>query len=225
MKRVISILLIMIPLMVFGQKDVTTFLGIPVDGRKTNFIQCLKKKGFVLDYHSDNGTLYGKFNGNDVVVYIQTNNDKVCRIIVSDKNETRNETDIKIKFNKLIHQFQNNEKYTEYPLPNEEISEDTDLSHEISVKNKRFQAEFYQRALEVDSIDSEKLSDIQKRIEEAQSAKNTTAALEIFGELDSFYRKYLKNKLVWFMINENYGRYSISIFYENGYNMANGEDL
>lgn len=31
--------------------------------------------------------------------------------------------------------------------------------------------------------------------------------------------------LVWFMINENYGKYSVMIHYENGYNQANGEDL
>lgn len=28
-----------------------------------------------------------------------------------------------------------------------------------------------------------------------------------------------------FMINENYGKYSVMIHYENGYNQANGEDL
>ena len=37
---------------------------------------------------------------------------------------------------------------------------------------------------------------------------------------------YNKNKLVWFTITENgYDKYSIAIFYDNGYNQANGEDL
>ena len=33
------------------------------------------------------------------------------------------------------------------------------------------------------------------------------------------------NKVVWFKINEMDGKYYIMIFYDNGYNMANGEDL
>lgn len=34
------------------------------------------------------------------------------------------------------------------------------------------------------------------------------------------------NRLVWFMINEaGYDKYQILMFYENGYNKANGEDL
>ena len=225
MKKILFFILVTLPMVVFGQEDVTLFMGIPVDGKKTDFIQCLKKKGFSLDYHSDEGVMSGKFNGKDVDVYIQTNNDKVCRIVVSDKTETRSESDIRIAFNKLIRQFKNNDRYVEYPIPNEEISEDTDLSYEITVNKKRFQAEFYQRPLEVDSIDVEEISNIQKRIEDAKSKKNTIEALEIFGEFDKYFKKYFANKFVWFMISESYGRYSITIFYENGYNMANGEDL
>ena len=32
-------------------------------------------------------------------------------------------------------------------------------------------------------------------------------------------------KPVWFMISENYGQYYITMFYDNEYNRANGEDL
>ena len=32
-------------------------------------------------------------------------------------------------------------------------------------------------------------------------------------------------KTVWFMISENYGEYYITMFYDNEYNRANGEDL
>ncbi|MCH5331982.1 MAG: hypothetical protein J1E33_06215, partial [Alistipes sp.] len=32
-------------------------------------------------------------------------------------------------------------------------------------------------------------------------------------------------KSVWFMISEYLGKYYILIFYDNGYNQANGEDL
>ena len=36
------------------------------------------------------------------------------------------------------------------------------------------------------------------------------------------------NKLVWFMISKNnhaYDAYQLIIFYDNGYNQANGQDL
>lgn len=33
------------------------------------------------------------------------------------------------------------------------------------------------------------------------------------------------NRVVWFMIDEEYGRYKILMFYDNGYNQANGDDL
>ena len=39
---------------------------------------------------------------------------------------------------------------------------------------------------------------------------------------------YLRNQLnnqVWFMIDERYGRYRILMYYDNGYNQADGEDL
>lgn len=32
-------------------------------------------------------------------------------------------------------------------------------------------------------------------------------------------------KPVWFMISNNYGKYYITMFYDNEYNRANGEDL
>lgn len=33
------------------------------------------------------------------------------------------------------------------------------------------------------------------------------------------------NKTVWFMISDLYGKYYITMFYDNEYNRANGEDL
>ena len=35
----------------------------------------------------------------------------------------------------------------------------------------------------------------------------------------------MSKKSVWFMIYSNVGKYSISIYYDNEYNKANGEDL
>lgn len=68
-----------------SQNDVTTFLGIPVDGYKPQMIQKLKSKGFVMAQGVD--ALTGEFNGTDVHVFIGTNNNKVYRIMLCDAND------------------------------------------------------------------------------------------------------------------------------------------
>ena len=75
------------------QKDVTTFLGIPVDGYKPQMIQNLKSKGFITVQGVD--ALTGEFNGTDVNVYIGTNNNKVYRIMLCDAGD-QDEANIKI---------------------------------------------------------------------------------------------------------------------------------
>ena len=223
MKKILFILM-MLPVAVFGQNDVTTFLGIPVDGTKTAFIQKLKAKGFI---SCPNYDLKGKFNGRDVYIDVQTNNNKVCRVVVEDQ-QFQNDVDIAIRFNTLLRQFRNNAKYIEFPVPNEMIEDGTDMYHEIRVKNKRFQASFYQRPNNVDPEDKAKAQSLQDKIEKMKENGSESAFssfTEVLGDLSGLYEKYLKYKLVWFMIDEQFGKYKIALFYENGHNMANGEDL
>ena len=223
MKKILFILM-MLPVAVFGQNDVTTFLGIPVDGTKTAFIQKLKAKGFI---SCPNYDLNGKFNGRDVYIDVQTNNNKVCRVVVEDQ-QFQNDVDIAIRFNTLLRQFRNNAKYIEFPVPNEMIEDGTDMYHEIRVKNKRFQASFYQRPNNVDPEDKAKAQSLQDKIEKMKENGSESAFssfTEVLGDLSGLYEKYLKYKLVWFMIDEQFGKYKIALFYENGHNMANGEDL
>ena len=79
-------------------KDVTEFLGIPVDGTKTEMKQKLIAKGFVPKKMGDLEWLEGEFNGTDVGVRIFTNKNKVYRIMLADKNPV-DEAQIKIRFN------------------------------------------------------------------------------------------------------------------------------
>lgn len=160
------------------KKDVTKFLGIPIDGYKSEMISKLKAKGFTSTSY-DKNILEGEFNGKDVELHIHTNNNKVYRIAVLYINNL-NESDVITQYNNLLYQFENNSRYIGYS-GNKHISEDEDLSYEISVNNKRYDAVFCQN-----------------------------------GD---------PNKLVWFCINEFYGKYLIAIYYENTYNGANGEDL
>lgn len=40
-----------------------------------------------------------------------------------------------------------------------------------------------------------------------------------------YIRELCSMKPVWFMISENLGKYYITMFYDNEYNRASGEDL
>ena len=144
MKRLFAlVVLLFVSEALFAQRDVTRFLGIPVDGTKSEMIRQLKEKGFV--YDSSDDVLKGEFNGQDVYVSVVTNNNKVYRIMVRDVY-TKNETDIKIRFNKLCNQFANNKKYI--PITDEDytLPESEKISHEILVNKKRYEAAYFQKS-------------------------------------------------------------------------------
>ncbi len=96
MKRIFIMMIAMtISFASFAQnKDVTKFLGIPVDGTKTEMKQKLIAKGFVPKKLGNNEWLEGEFNGRNVRAFIVTNNNKVWRIMLADTN-TVDEADIK----------------------------------------------------------------------------------------------------------------------------------
>lgn len=207
----------------FAQNDVTKFLGIPVDGSKSEMIQKLKAKGF--QYNSKLDLLEGEFNGRDVEISVVTNNNKVYRIMVMDKIGS-SESDIKIRFNTLCQQFENNKKYVSFDdfiLP-----EDENISYEMSINNKRYQASYFQQLEINDSIAfaNEAILALLSKYTEEQLANPTEEMRQEFREATFSYMMdlYLK-KSVWFMINERFGKYYIIMYYDNGYNQANGEDL
>lgn len=140
-KLLVIVVTILYTVSCFAQKDVTKFLGFPVDGTQSEMIKNLKSKGFKLSNVSGTNVLSGRFNGNDVNVYISTENGKVSRLMVWDEH-TMSETDIKIRFNRLCRQFKGNGKYVS--LDDYTIPEDEDLSYEMAIRNKRYEAIFYQ---------------------------------------------------------------------------------
>ena len=126
MKKVLfTVVLAMYSILTYAQNDVTNFLGIPVDGFKSEMKQKLIAKGFEPQKVGDNEYLEGEFNGTDVHIYIATNNNKVYRIMLCDA-KTQSEADIKIRFNRLVSQFQNNKRYT--ALEDYTLSESEDIS-------------------------------------------------------------------------------------------------
>lgn len=121
----------------FAQTPCITFLGIPVDGTKREMISKLEAKGF--EYNLCNDCLVGEFNGVDVIIFVETVNNRVWRIAVADKSFS-NECEIKIRFNILFEQFSNNSKYS--ILDGNMLNENDDISYEMQVHNKRYDAAF-----------------------------------------------------------------------------------
>lgn len=139
MKKTFLITLVsLITSVCFGQSNgALTFLGIPIDGTEAQFATKLKSKGFT--YNSLYESYKGQFNGKPVDVYIHTNHNLVDRVYVA--FPATSEESVRIEYNRLLNQFKKNSKYLDLGF-NEEIPEDDDISYEISVKSKRYQASF-----------------------------------------------------------------------------------
>ncbi len=218
--------LVLASTLAFGQKEVTKFLGIPVDGTKAEMRQKLISKGF--EYHTSSSGDYftGEFNGRDVMIRIVTNNNKVWRIAIFDQKNC-SESQIKTRYNTLIEQFKNNKRY-EPSVATTPIPEDEHISYEMSVNNKEYQTVFYQFdqdkfekmvdeefAKNFSSADAKELTD-----EYLESMKNLLRSTKKLALMDEMF-----NRTVWFTIGKQYGEYYIIMFYDNIYNQANGDDL
>lgn len=224
MKRLLFIVLAMIATITSfaQQKDVTSFLGIPVDGTISSMKQKLVSKGFVPKKVGTYEFLEGEFNGTDVHVHIGTNNNKVYRIMLADKN-TVDEAQIKIRFNNLVSQFENNKRYI--PLDKYTLSDEEDISYEMTVHNKIYAA-YYSQNPDFENIDTK----VQIAIKEKYSAEelknpSETIKKDIADITDKITFDEFSMKPVWFRIVSYNGEYYISMYYDNEYNHANGEDL
>lgn len=149
MKKLFSLVMLCIALTINAQTKVTEFLGIPVDGTKAEMIEKIKDKGFVLNKQYD--WLEGEFNGKEVLVGVNTISNKVWRIGIIDKYSL-DEINIKIRFNELCYQFMNNDKYISCEM-NSLIDKNENISYNIIVNKKRYEAMFYQKPFDVDMYD------------------------------------------------------------------------
>lgn len=228
MKKIFStiMLLFAISTSLLAQKDVTKFLGIPVDGSKTKMIQKLKEKGF--RYNNRYDCLEGEFNDTNVSLHVITNrNNKVWRIMVADISAS-NEQDIKIRFNHLCRQFSNNKKYVSASPTDYMLADDEDISYEMSVHNKRYEASYYQLPDYKDSvIVAQEMRSVllQKYTKEQISNPTEKERTDMLFMYTSYMVEKHFNKPVWFIIMELYGKYRIIMYYDNEYNKSNGKDL
>lgn len=227
MKRLLTLSMLFVCVTaLFAQNDVTKFLGIPVDGSKNEMIQKLKAKGF--RYDSELDCLKGEFNGRDSYISVVTNSDKVYRIMVRDAISS-SESNIRIRFNALCRQFENNKKYQSVSSESYIIPEDDNISYEMSVNKKRYQASYFQvpeGGIDSTTIAQEAQTFIYSKYSQEQLSSFTEEqGQELMTELLQYMTDKLYKKSVWFMIAEQYGEYYILLYYDNGYNQANGEDL
>lgn len=217
-KGLAVVMLLAFSLTIFAQTGVTRFMGIPIDGYKPEMIKKLEAKGFKLEKWGNEEYLTGEFNGMNVHLHVVTNNNEVWRIMLSDQN-LQGETDIKIRFNRLCQQFLKNGRYISL-MENPMIPDDENLSYEITVNDKRYEAVFSQLP------DVKETEEVTKKI----TSQIVEGGVELSEDdlkkrMGNAIAKDMTSRLVWFMISHDFGKYRITMFYDNEKNKANGEDL
>ena len=148
LRKLVFTLLMLLTLSLDAQ---VKFLGIPVDGTKSDMIQNLIQKGYIFNRYKD--YLMGEFNGNDVFIHVEEYKGKVGRIIVEDANPS-NEIDIIIRYNNLIEQFENNGKYLG---ENVKIDNKTNIGYEMYNNHNRFEAVYYQKSTDDKDLEEDEL--------------------------------------------------------------------
>ena len=98
--------------------------------------------------------LIGHFNGERVIVLLSVEQNKVWRIYLAEENIC-DETQIKIRFNTLVRQFENNDKYIPY-FKEQTIADDEDISYQMTVNKKQYEAVFVQKG-EDGTVDEKKI--------------------------------------------------------------------
>lgn len=227
MKKIFSVTMMLCISMccMFAQSEVIKFLGIPVDGTKEEMIQKLKTKGFQESHATD---LEGRFNGEYVYLDVITNNNnKVYCIALADKSY-RSAEEIRVRFNKLCTQFENNGKYMSLSEEdsNHKISENEDISYEMRINHKDYSAHY------IYSITNDDIASKIEKTAKTLYGKNYSEITDE-SEKEKINKKVAEDLVndridnrVFFTINEiDYRQYIIVMFYMNYLNQANGEDL
>ena len=205
------------------KNDITHFLNIPVDGSEKEMFKAIKNKGFKQTKYGNSKALSGRFNDNDVIIMLHTNNGKVYRVAVLD-DKPRNKYAIKTRYNELCHQFENNQNYCH--LGDQSIPEEENIAIEMS-NGKQYQAIFYQEPEEelLHQLATEKVNSTYT-MEELNAMSDEERKVNLTACYALAKVEVMDKKPVWFTILEDSVEgYRIVIFYQNEYNQSNGTDL
>lgn len=138
MKKILFILFLSVASLTVDAQ--VNFMGIPVDGTKTEMVNKLKQKEF--RYNNELDMLSGEFNGRKSNLSIVENKGKVYRICVLFGNLTSNESEIIQRFNSLYNEFCNSNKYV-YNY-GEKITESERIWYEMNIHNKIYECGYTQ---------------------------------------------------------------------------------
>lgn len=228
-KILISMLLLLCSIYSQAQTSVEPlkFLGTPIDGSKAEMIKALKSKGFVLNDAYGTPFYEGVFNGDKVSVFVDDYRGKVWRVYVACPSVS--ESEIKIRFNNLVAQFNSlSDKYL--PLDSVQIiSDDENIGYNILVHHKRYVSRYVKKLSDEDH--KKIVLDIRKKYSDDWSDNNNLTAeqFEVYkAELYDEYLKVLMTNEVWFMIHKDnrlIDSYNIGIYYDNNNNYQTSDDL
>ena len=108
------------------------------------------------------------------------------------------------------------------------LSDSEDISYEMLVHKKRYEAAFYQLPVQTDTLELQ--AGLRARLSEKytqEQLENPTEDIqeEIKYEAVMYMLDLYSKRSVWFMIDEQYGQYRILMYYDNEFNHSDGEDL
>jgi len=205
----------------YAQDNTLKFLGIPVDGSKSEIISALEQKGFKKLVIDNEQVLVGDFIGRKSTIIVHAHRNSVDRISVS-YWYCVDAAQIKIDFNNLLTQFNNIDKYVSLS-ENSPIPDIENIRYEMTVNDKRYYASWY---LKPEFTDDEraKYADLIEELEKKTEAELTQDEISRASSALEFILSKLTGQ-VWFTIQQYNSGYSIMIYYDNLKNRPNGEDL
>ena len=136
MKKFLLVILILLSFRSFSQ---VKFMGVSIDGNKTEVTNKLRQRGFKCN--NNFGYLEGYVNNKKVILNIEDCYGKVFRIYYSEKS-TRDKIKIINRFNTLLKQFEKDKNYIK--ISGDIIPEDENISYNMNVNNKIYEADFIQ---------------------------------------------------------------------------------
>ena len=115
-------------------------------------------------------------------------------------------------------------------LIDQTVPDDEDISYQMLVNNKVYEAVYYQMP-DFEKVDTVALEEqikeeiLGKYTEEELDNLNEEEKEQIIKATIGMGFELISKKPVWFRICEQYGEYYITMYYDNEYNHADGEDL
>lgn len=143
MKRILTTAIaFLLTLTLSAQSNITTFMGIPVDGTKAAMTAYLLKNGAK---RQGKDLIFNSIDGNPYIIRLMTNKGRVWRVSMVDGKGTKNVEQILGIYEEMIDSYRANEtQYCEY-----EYNKPVDPAHEQYWENFIHQGAYYAEFFQV----------------------------------------------------------------------------